>query len=252
MRALFRKRKTRLCLLVLAAIGLLLFRPIKKVLAVAAVQNAVQCDWEVEFVDASGIPNRKPAMLPQWIDLIAEDLFSLMCVVPSDKIATQSPNTFNFPSVHLERFRAPFHDSIQEIRIRSFEAFSGDLGSEFARFPDLRRVIVEEPGGYLPTESEWTHLCARLRELPHLEEIELGGMWVTDAAIAPLAGHPNLRSIYIKYGRLTDGCTKTFASIPHLSKLKIGFQSDEEGETLSRQIKAAIRAALPAVEVEFD
>jgi hypothetical protein len=87
--------------------------------------------------------------------------------------------------------------------------------------------------------------------LPRLQELELGGEWLTAAAIAPLAGHPQLRSITISYGRLTEGCTKTFASIPHLAELHIGEQIYEGDVWLSPASRTAMRTALPNVDLEL-
>ena len=186
-------------------------------------------------------------MLPARIDSMADNLIVRLFDQTRGYDGTQPAKTRNRDIVYQERFRALFRGPIQEIDVYYFEAFHGDLGAAFARFPSLRRVEVFDN---FPTEPEWTHLCAKLRELPRLEEIELGGAWITDAAIAPLAGHPNLRTVTIEYGRLTDGCTKTFATMPRLSKLRIGEQIYPGDAWLSPEQTAAMTAALPSVTVE--
>ena len=245
MTALFRKPKTWLSVFILAVIGLLLFVPIKKALDVAAVQDAVQRDWEINFNETVGVPTTIPPMLPPRIDSIAEDVF--------DQFFGDTHGYSNRDIVYKNRFRSLFRGPIRDIVVYDFERFRGDLGAAFARFPSLRRVEVIASYDAFPTEAEWTHFCVRLRELPRLEEIELGGTWITDAAIAPLAGHPNLRTVTITLGSLTDGCTKTFASMPRLSKLHIEDQIHSEDQTawLSPEQIAAMQAALPSVTVEI-
>jgi hypothetical protein len=121
-----------------------------------------------------------------------------------------------------------------------------------ARFRDLRRVTAwAEDGETHPTESEWTLLCTHLRALPHLEELEIGGWQITDRAIAPLAGHPRLRTLSISAGRLSESSTKTFAALPRLAKLHIGEQLHEGDVWLSPAQQAAMTAALPNIGIEF-
>ena len=251
MRALLRRPKVWITLLTLAILSLLLFLPIKNVLDVTAVQNAVQRDWEIDFFDASRLPSGMPAMLPVSLDDDVENFLFEKFRDPPDVTDKTPTKMLNRNKVYQDRFRAFFRGPIQEININDFEAFYGDLGEALARFPDLRRVAVTNYGLNLPTEAEWTKLCAHLRALPKLESIELGGEWITDAALAPLAGHPHLRSVTIPYGSHTEACVKTFATMPHLATLHYGHQFLDVEDTLTPEKKAAIIAALPGVTVEF-
>jgi hypothetical protein len=245
MRALFTKWKTWACLCLVAVLTLLLWRPVQQARNVAAVQNCLQRGWEVTF-GTEGCP----ASLPKFIDSAADDFFSRIFVATRGYDGSQPAPTRNRDIIYQERFRALFRDPIDEIHIYDPEAFRGDLGAALARFPRLRRASVFESES-LPTEAEWTRLCMWLRSFPHLEEIELGGAWVTDAAIAPLAKHPQLHTISIAGGRLTAECTKTFASMPHLTRLHIEGQIPEDENWLSPDERKAMSAALPAVTIEF-
>ena len=251
MRALLRRPKVWITLLTLAILSLLLFLPIKNVLDVTAVQNAVQRDWEIDFFDASRLPNGMPAMLPDRLNDVAWNyLLEKFHYVP--ETSGDTPAKLHYRNVvYHERFKAFFRGPIEEINVYYFEAFHGDLGAAFARFPHLRRVTVDDNEHDLPTEAEWTKLCAHLRALPNLESIELGGTWITDAAVTSLSGHPNLRSIAFTEGRFTEACAKTFATIPHLTSLHFEGQSTTGEPPFSPEKKAAIIAALPGVTVEF-
>lgn len=251
MRALLRRPKAWIILLTLAILSLLLYLPIKNVLDVAAVQNAVDRDWEISFIDASRLPSGMPAMLPASLDDKADDVLEYFYGDTDGYSGRESAKTRNRTIVYRDRFRAFFQGSIEEINVYYFQKFHGDLGAAFARFSHLRRVAVEENEQNLPTVAEWTHLCTRLRELPNLESIEIGGAWITDAALAPLAGHPHLRSLTITHGRLTEACTETFATIPNLATLHIEDQIYEGEAWLPFEKRAAIIVALPGVTVEL-
>jgi hypothetical protein len=239
-----------MCVFLTATLALLLWVPIKTALDVAAVQNAVQRDWEISFWSPSA-PSIKPAVLPASLNAEANDFFARIFASTRGYDGSQPTKTRNRDIVARERFHALFRGSIQDVHIYYFEAFRGDLGAALARFPDLRRVTVIDNEQDLPTESEWTLLCTRLRTIPHLEEIEIGGAWVTDAAIAPLAGHPALHTLSISFGRLTASCATTFTSLPRLSKLNIGEQIHDGDDWLSPASQAAMSATLPQVSIDF-
>jgi len=250
MRVRLPKRKTWVGTFLFTMLALVLWIPVQRVFDVAAVQNAVQRDWEISF----GYPLRtgadKPEWLPATVDDRAYDFLFEHFERKSPGEGGRSAQRENRNVIYWERFRVLFREPIREIHVYDFEAFRGDLGAALARFPHLRRVTVftmEES----PAESEWTLLCTRLRTLPELEEIEIGGYWLTDAAIAPLAGHPQLRSITIPYARLTVGSAPTFASMPRLSKLHFDEQVEEEDASLLHENQAAMSAALPAVRIDF-
>lgn len=212
----------------------------KTALDVAAVQNAVQRDWEIEF----GEDPDKPPLLPEFLDAAAWEYFFNRYPDPEGLDAPSKSR--NRSEVFYARFRALFRGSIREIHVYECEAFCGDLGAALARFPKLRRVTVFDDS--VP-ESDWTFFCKSLRKLPRLKEIGLGGSGVTDEAIAPLSGHPNVQSIVIEYGRLTERAVTTFASMPQLTSLSI--VGDPDGVRLSEEEKAAMKTALPGVTIDF-
>jgi len=246
MRARILKRKSWVCA-ILIVLAVLLGARLKTAFDVASVQDAVQRDWEIEFGPVS--QPRKPAMLPEFLDAAVWDYLFTHYRDPADPNAPAKARNRN--AVYYTRFLSLFRGPIREIHIHDFEAFHGDLGAALARFPNMRRVSVFDSGLDLPTESEWTSFCTRLRALPRLEEIELGGAWVTDRAIAPLAGHPHVRTLSIRYGRLTTDSTKTFASLPRLATLRIKDQMHEGEASISSANHAAMTSALPSVIIEF-
>jgi hypothetical protein len=87
--------------------------------------------------------------------------------------------------------------------------------------------------------------------LPDLEELEIGGAWLTNRAIAPLSGHPGLRLLSVGYGRLTPACTATLATMPRLATVRIDHWAPEEEIWLLSANQKSVQTALPAVRIEF-
>jgi hypothetical protein len=139
--SVFRKPKFLLSLSLAALVALLLFPQIKNVLDVAAVQAAVQRDWEIAFYDSAG-PRAVPAMLPDRLNKMACDLAERLYGETSGYDGSQPAKTRNRDSVMIDRFYAFFRGPIEEIGVSYFEKFHGDLGAALARFPVLRRVTV--------------------------------------------------------------------------------------------------------------
>lgn len=249
MNARFRNN-TWLCLFLLGFLALLIWPAGRRISNIKAVQNAIDRDWEISF-DQMGLPFGRPARLPSFLDSRAKAWFDWRYASTGGYDGTQPVKTRNRDVVYYERFRALFRGPIEVIDIGYPEGFRGDdLGLALARFPKLRRFCVFENEDTGPSESEWALLCRRLRALPQLEELELAGCWLSDSAIAPLAGHPRLRVVTILEGRLSPGCTKTFAAIPNLSRLHIEGQRYEGDTWLTPAEEKMMRAALPAVTVE--
>jgi hypothetical protein len=218
------------------------------VLDLAAVQSTVQRDWEISFGYSTG-PD-KPALLPARLDSAADDFFYRILGHTRVDDGSQTAHTRNRDVIYRERFRAFFRGPIQDVHIYDFEAFQGDLGAALARFPDLRRFTAWAVDSDIhPTEAEWTQLCTHLRALPNLEEVEIGGIQLTDRAIAPLAGHPQLRRLSIVAGRLSPSSAATFATLPRLIKLQLGEQAHEGDAWLSAAEQAAMTATLPHTEI---
>jgi hypothetical protein len=231
-----------------AVLLVLLFLSIQRIMDVAAVQNSVRRDFEIGFGQSDSI---RPPVLPKLLDDAAESILTRLFKDRLSYNRDWPPHSTVRQIIYQERFRALFRGPIRELHVYYCEAFTGDLGAALSRFPNLRSVTVFENEPDVPTEADMALLCKRLRTFPHLEELELGGSWVTDAAIAPLAGHPKLKSVTISYGRLTAGCVKTFSSIPHLTELHIGEQIYDGAAWLSPEDQRAMSAALPGVTIEF-
>src|SRR5688572_13664149 len=151
------------CLFLLVTVGLL-SSPLQKVFALAAIQGAVQRDWEISFGYSNGV--EKPRALPSRLDSAAHDIFE-RALGNTRYDGSEPAKTRNRNIVYHERFRAFFRGSIQDVHIYDFEAFHGNLGTALARLPELRRFSASALGGDgRPTEAEWTRLCTHLRTLP--------------------------------------------------------------------------------------
>ena len=228
-----------------AIFAAILWAPIQNAINVTAVQSVLEGDFEISFDDAPG-PLDKPVLLPSPVDAAAKSFFRH--IYPDSRDIRGNRNT-KVPDPYInphERFRALFRGSIQRIQI--YGAFHGDLGAALSRFPELRDLSVSDLYDDGPTEAEWTRFCGRLLTIPNLERLEIGGSWLTDAAIAPLAHHQGLRDISISHGRLTPECTKTFAAMPHLTGLKIENQTrDGDISWVSANDRKAMEADLPGV-----
>ena len=217
-----------LCLLA----GLFSWRGVQRVCAVAAVQNSVQRNYEITF-ESEDRPASLPALIDSGVNWMLQHLFA------------STTGSSNLDIIYQERFRAFFRGPIHYISIYEPHAFLSDPGAALARFPNLSHVEVDCDGGTSPTESQWSLLCTRLRSLPDLEEVGLGGDYLNDACIAPLAGHPRLRCVTIESGQITVKSLSTFSSMPQLSKLLIG------DERLTTDVANALKAALPKVKTVF-
>ena len=231
-------------MLVIAILILLLWPPIHQVIAVAAVQNSLERGWEINFGSQPVPPG-----LPAFVDSQVDDLLYQMFANPPGIRKTQPISTLNRDLIYQERFRAFFRSPIREIDIADPEGFRGDLGAALARFPGLRRFTIFDNEQTGPTEADWKLLCTRLRALPDLEEVALAGPMITDAALAPLSGHPKITKVEIDYARLTPKSIETFASMPSLRELHIGDIINSEIEWPTPETLEKFKAALPNVKL---
>lgn len=210
--------KLAFSLVALAFIAILLWKPIKQARDVAAVQESLDRAWEITFESGS-----RPTRMPEFLDKAASEVTSWIFAETGGYNGSTPARGRNRDDIHLERFRGLFRGPIEFVGIYYPEGFHGDeLGAALARFEYLRRLAIFENEDSVPTEADWTTLCARLRTLPHLEEIELGGAQITDAALSRLAGHPGLRVVEISYSRVTPKVGAVFATMPHLLELRFG------------------------------
>ena len=228
------------------AIVLILWSMIQRMLDVAAVQDALERNWEIGFRPAT--EESRPPLLPAFLDDALESYLDKKYEgVQGYNENLDRPHGRNLATVYHERFRAMFRLTTRDIHIFSPFAFRGDLGTALQRFPRLRRIIVSD--AYYVKEAEWKLLCGRLRGLPELEELELVGSNLTSDAVAPLAGHPRLRSIVIYAGNLTPDCIKTFTTLPHLTQIEF---SQSNSEVFTPELKTKIEASLPGVKINWN
>ena len=163
-----------------------------------------------------------------------------------DSLGHWALDHFKLPAwLHRATFDVAFRP-VREFELYYPEHLVGDLGAELLRFHGLRRVTIDANDFDEPTEAQWALLCARLRALPELEELELAGVHITDESIKPLANHPKLRIVIISQGSLTTESTTTFATLPRLAWLSLDTADSERDVWLTtadsqKQFKEALR-----------
>jgi hypothetical protein len=238
-------KKTWALVTISTVVALVLWNMIAQMLAVAKVQECLERDWEISFGPRSAAS--RPAMLPAYLDDKVSDYLSRKY----ESVAGYGPgpaHTRNRDVVYHERFRALFRGPIREISIYYSEGLRGDLGAALARFPGLRFFCFYDEAD-VPTGAEWKHLCTWLRRFPELETLEIGGNSITDESIAPLAGHPRLRSITIQQSQLSPECVKIFAMLPNLKKLDVNIEHPDGTTWLTPEGQKAMSEKLPGVSV---
>jgi hypothetical protein len=97
---------------------------------------------------------------------------------------------------------------------------TGRMAELAMEFPRLKSAsIMEKHDGAHAPEVEWATVIHTVSTVRGLEHLSLYGREITDAALAPLAAHPNLRSIVLNSDRLTPACLTTIATFPQLRAL---------------------------------
>ena len=122
-----------------------------------------------------------------------------------------------------------------------------------ATVPHLKRLVFaigSQAKGRELTGAQWTEFCGNLRAMPHLEDVLLAGNAITDAAVAPLAGHPSLRRFQVTSEHLSDRCVPTFATMPSLTSLALN-RGWNGTPSAPADVRNTITAALPKVKVTF-
>ncbi|HSI63253.1 MAG TPA: hypothetical protein VLE43_09035 [Candidatus Saccharimonadia bacterium] len=236
-----KKPRKRGRLLVFATLGVLLACCVPfawRYYRVAAVQNALERDWEITF----NAEERPPGM-PQVLDDKLQELLRNM--------RNKGERGEVLHIIYGERVRAMFRGSITEIHIYYPVSFRGDLGTALLRFGELKKLTVFENEDHLPAEADYKLLCQRLRSSMALEELELGGGQITSDAVAPLAGHPKLKKLKISYSlRLTTDVLRTLKTLPALQTLEVGCAyGPNEDEWKAPALHARFRKELPGVTV---
>ena len=175
-----RRRTRQLVFAALVVLGVCGYLAISRMLAIAAVQNALERDWEINFNDGG-----RPRILPARIDAAVNSLIYRLTTPGREPLFLgEKPNRDN---VWRARFRGLFRGRITSMEIYYPGRLRGDLGAVFARFPALRRLTIEEAGF---SDSDWAYVFAGLHRLKHLEELGIGSYELRDSTIRPLANHP--------------------------------------------------------------
>jgi hypothetical protein len=231
-----RKRGRLLVFATLAVLLLCCVPPVWNYYRVAAVQDALNRDYEIIFGSAG-----RPEAMPEVLDKNLEK-FLVSEGVTWDRV--------NPDIVYGERVRAMFRGSIAEIHIYYHEGIRGDLGTALLRFPQLKKLTVYENDS---NPADYKLLCQRIRQLPDLEEVELGGQQITSDVLAELAGHPKLSKLNISLsGLLTTDVLETLKELPALKVFELGeIYGPDEKEWTSPALLARFRAALPGVAVKL-
>ena len=140
-----------------------------------------------------------------------------------------------------------FSRPVESITICGFTGFRSDPDSILSRFTQLRKFYTLESTGGAPNEDDLAQLSKMLKSAPKLRVIEFKGQYISDVAIAPLAGHPSLETVCVQSIGLTPACIGTFTSMPHLSRLEI----KRNAKVFQPEGIKDVQAALPKVTVEF-
>lgn len=240
-----RCRKLYVAFLVTALVIGLIYSARYRIGSIAAVQNALERDWEISF-DAGD----RPKALPTTLDIAADDIIRrLLGPEPDPLFLAQKPNRAD---VWHERFRGLFRGRITEMEIYYPGRLRDDLGAALRRFPALRRLKIQEADF---SASDWSYVFAGLHHLPHLEKLEIGGHALRDSTIERLANQRSIRKITITTGRLGTESVETFRRLPNLNELSFDSDTIDDGHASGErpfpEIQKIIRDALPKAKVEF-
>jgi hypothetical protein len=232
--------KLAIFLVILAALVAFLWGPGTQAFRVAALRQCTgSTGWDDPRIYLES--DERPYRFVRWADSVAA---SLIKRVPASRKAWAD---------RLEGYHKQFHFLFQPpiAGISVAGPLKNGAGSVLARFPRLKRLVIYELTGDAMTEDAWANLCKELRACPYLEHLNLGGVNLSDAAIAELAGHATLRVLSVHMGRLTPACTKALGTIPNLKELYLGKGSNGSKGVVDPKQLPAMSAALPHVRVQL-
>jgi hypothetical protein len=227
-----------LVLLALLFMAVFAWSPVQRVLAMAVLRRSVD-GGEMNFDEYVGL-KVPPAVVDKKITAILNWTFS------KTHGYTGKSAVKVYHAAYGDIFRAP----IQKIEVVDPRRINGNPGRVLPWFPQLNRFILSDSGNHL-SEAEWTEICTGLRASERLEQLQIGGGNLTDAALAALANHPRLRVLTIDENHVTSGCGTTFSSMPRLKTLVIRQSQRGNCPPLTWPEKDSIVAALPGVDVVF-
>lgn len=195
-----------LALVVLLALAVLLWNPMKRALDTAALQKVLPCnELNIRYATEPKMP---------WLQHQGWRLI--------DFIYGHNPNGGATPAnkIMTARYASMFGGRVWSIWVSDLRGVGRDVKSALARFPDTKYVHVTTISR-APSEADWAYLCAGLRELPELEILDLSVHGLTAHAITPLAGHPALMSVSLDLVKFDTECLETLASMPRLTEVNV-------------------------------
>ncbi len=181
-------------------------------LAVAAVQNACQRNWEITFGD-----EEKPAVVPAWLDELV--------LKAIDRICAKDPTPRRY-IVYRERYRATFRGKITHLGIYSPEVLDLSIRSAMGRFPHLRSLEVEISVD-LPPNDPGTHAFFEAAGgLANLETLEISLSLLRPELFDHLRPSESLKEIEIEarfadFDSPTSEICVSLSQIPSLERIEI-------------------------------
>jgi hypothetical protein len=175
--------------------------------AIAAIQNSLQRDWEIQI--NGGKPRALPDSLDSGVSWILDQAFA-------DTVGERNRN-----EVIHERFTSLFQGRIHSLDIYNPYVFDEKLSNSIGRLGELESLEVVEPEDLYPIpKPAVTKLLESIRGLPKLKKLEIGTTWLHDEDLAILRGHPKLEILILNDCPITTKSFDTFVSLPQLKKCK--------------------------------
>lgn len=128
-------------------------------------------------------------------------------------------------SIYIDPFR---RQSVAVARIRQL---GGEVGERTATGPDWQRWMVETflgKGSFSEAHQVSLHeaeihedIRAQLGRLPFVEELKFDGAGIDDRTVAALMPGEHVKSLSLRYTRVTDASMNAAARFPHLETLMV-------------------------------
>jgi hypothetical protein len=247
--------KLTLTLVACVALGLCAWRPMRESFAMAELKRT----WRFGYVEGVGKWARDPHLSPT--------------LIPAPSSSSTRPAQWAQKVLGEVRWQHSYNNGMRffvegPIESVSFEGSVIDVGDDDAvhndiavllsRFGSLRKLSVKEthypnPFSVRVKVADVKRLCTAARALPRLESLTLSGNAVNEHTMAPLRGHPSLRTIALlgRHSTPTDGLIELLRSLPALEVVRYDYASIPGPRPLTIQKATdALRAALPNVKVE--
>ena len=228
-------RRTALILGIMLVVGIFVRCAIRWS-EVAAVQNSLQRNWEINF-NSGG----RPRFLPAFADNLAAD--ALMKIYKADVGGR------NRGSVYRDRFQSLFRGPIRNLEIYGPDVFDEHLATAISRFGQLEHFGLRDDSGNGSTEEAWESLLQSAARLPKLTELEISGGLLTSRALRKLDGASKLKKLTVE-GALDGTCLDGIANLRELRELEITSWENDEGDATGFS-SASLAAFLPAL-ARFD